>query len=176
MKAVLIASVALVGLISCSDQKAKETTVSSDSVSAIMAPETTGNMMNTDTGSMNNGSNTMNNGSTTMSSAYAPGEGDVTYRNGKVMVWRNGNYVVADRDVQLNNGITVSRSGEVSNKDKKVKLEEGESIDRSGNFFNKAGEALEDGWDATKKGVKKAGQAIKKAGQKVGEEAKDLVQ
>jgi len=162
MKTVLIISAMAIGMVACSDQKSTETTVSSDTVSAMTAPET--NMMNSS-----------DTATSVMSSAYAPAEGDVSYRNGQVMVWRNGAYVVADKDVELNNGIVVYRNGEVKQKDKKVKLEEGESIDRDGNFFNKAGEALEDGWDATKKGVKKAGQAIKKAGQKVGEEAKDLV-
>src|SRR5687768_7835408 len=92
---------------------------------------------------------------------YAPAEGDVSYRNGKVMVWRNNDWVETDEDVTLNDGVVVRRNGEVKRGDDVVKLEEGESVDRSGRFFDKAGNAIEDAWDATKKGVKKAGEEVK---------------
>jgi hypothetical protein len=55
----------------------------------------------------------------------------------------------------------VKRNGEVKRGGDVVKLEEGESVDRSGRFFDKAGNAIEDAWDATKKGVKKAGEEVK---------------
>ena len=47
------------------------------------------------------------------STTYAPSEGDVTYRNGKVMVWRNNDWVVTDDDVSLNDGVIVRKNGEV---------------------------------------------------------------
>lgn len=92
---------------------------------------------------------------------YSPAEGDVSYRNGKVVVWRNNDWVETDEDVTLNDGVVVKRNGEVKKGDDVVKLEEGESVDRSGRFFDKAGNAIEDAWDATKKGVKKAGEEVK---------------
>jgi hypothetical protein len=95
------------------------------------------------------------------STTYVPAEGDVTYRNGKVMVWRNNDWVETDEDVTLNDGVVVKRNGEVKRGGDVVKLEEGESVDRSGRFFDKAGNAIEDAWDATKKGVKKAGEEVK---------------
>lgn len=98
---------------------------------------------------------------TSTHAAYAPSEGDVTSRNGKVMVWRDGEWKEADADVHLDNGVVVNRKGEVIKEDKVVVLDDGEVVDRSGRFFDKAGNAIEDAWDATKKGVKKAGEEVK---------------
>ena len=123
----------------------------------------------------------------TTSVTYTPADGDVRYTNGKVVVWRNNDWVESDKDVTLENGIVVRRNGEVKRNDDVIVLEDGQTVTRSGNFFDKAGNAIEDGWDATKKGVgkaadatkkgvTKAGEAVKKAGQKVGEKAKDIVQ
>ncbi|HMK03145.1 MAG TPA: DUF6799 domain-containing protein [Ferruginibacter sp.] len=117
---------------------------------------------------------------------YIPGEGDVMYRERKVVVWKNGQWVDADGDVTLENGIVVSKNGEVRRGDDVVVLEEGVTVNRSGNFFDKTGNAIDDAWDATKKGVgkaadatkkgvTKAAQAVKKAGEKVGEKAKEIV-
>lgn len=118
---------------------------------------------------------------------YVPAEGDVAYKNGKLMVWKNNKYVEADDDVTLEGGVIVKKNGEVTYKDKTVKLEEGQSVSKTGKFFNKAGEGIDDAWqatkkgvgkaaDATKKGVSKAADAVKKAGKKVGEEVKEAVQ
>ncbi|MDQ3846811.1 MAG: hypothetical protein M3342_22780, partial [Bacteroidota bacterium] len=52
-------------------------------------------------------SRTVTTTTTTTDNAYAPAEGDVTYRERKVMVWRNGQWVEADKDVRLNNGVVV---------------------------------------------------------------------
>ncbi|MEO6818397.1 MAG: hypothetical protein ABI204_01620 [Ginsengibacter sp.] len=43
---------------------------------------------------------------------------------------------------------------------KSVVLNDGEVVTRTGHFFDKTGAAIEDGWDATKRGIKKAGDAI----------------
>ena len=98
---------------------------------------------------------------TSAHAAYAPSEGDVTSRNGRVMVWKDGEWKEADNDVHLNDGIVVNRKGEVSKGNKVVVLKDGEVVDRSGRFFDKAGNAITDAWDATKKGVKKAGEEVK---------------
>lgn len=123
---------------------------------------------------------------TTVSTTYTPGEGDVMYKDGKVMVWRSDNWVEAEGDVTLENGIVVRRNGEVRRDDKVVVLHEGETVNRSGNFFDKTGAAIDNAWDATKKGVSKAADAtekgvnkaadaVKKAGKKVGEKTKEVV-
>lgn len=126
---------------------------------------------------------------------YSPKEGDVIFREKKLMVYKDGKYVVAEKDVTLDGDVIVKKDGEVVNKDKKVKLEEGEAVTKAGRFVDKAGkwidnawnktkdgvstaaektgDAVEKGWDATKKGVKKAaektGEGLEKAGEKVKE-------
>ena len=107
--------------------------------------------------------------------SYAPGEGDVIYRDKKISVWRNGAYVESDKDVTLDSGIIVKRNGEVSRKDKTIKLEEGEVVSKTGEFFNSVGEKIEDGWDATKRGMKKAAAEVEKAAEKTGEKVNDAV-
>ncbi|HTM92336.1 MAG TPA: DUF6799 domain-containing protein [Flavisolibacter sp.] len=109
----------------------------------------------------NTDTRTTNETDTSTHAAYAPSDGDVTYRSGKVMVWRDGEWKEADSDVHLNNGVVVNRKGEVIKEDKVVVLDDGEVVNRSGRFFDKAGNAIDDAWDATKKGVKKAGEEVK---------------
>ena len=111
---------------------------------------------------------------TTTTTQYTPSDGDVSYRNGKVVVWKNNDWVDADEDVTLNNGVIVRKNGEVKKDNDVVVLKDGEVVDKSGNFFDKAGNAIDDAWDATKKGAKKAGEAVEGAAKKVGEETKDV--
>ena len=98
---------------------------------------------------------------TSANAAYAPSEGDVTKKNGEVMVWHDGEWRPADNDVYLDGGVVVNRRGEVTKGDKVVVLDDGEVVDKSGRFFDKAGNAIDDAWDATKKGVKKVGEEVK---------------
>jgi hypothetical protein len=107
--------------------------------------------------------------------SYNPAEGDVTYRNSKVMVWRNGDWTESDKDVTLENGVVVYRNGKVKKEDKVIILNDGEVVTKTGNFFDKTGHAIENAWDATKEGVRDAANAVKKAGKEVGETAKDIV-
>jgi hypothetical protein len=111
--------------------------------------------------SCNTNTDTTKETETSTHAAYAPSEGDVSYRSGKVMVWRDGEWEEANNDVHLSNGIVVNRKGEVIKEDKVVVLRDGEVVDKSGRFFDKAGNAIDDAWDATKKGVKKAGEEVK---------------
>lgn len=98
---------------------------------------------------------------------YVPGEGDVTYRDNKVHVMRNGAWVEANDDVKLENGVIVDKNGKVVKDGNDVKLEEGVVVTRDGNFFDKAGQKIENAWDDTKDGVKKAGNDIEKGANKV---------
>jgi hypothetical protein len=113
----------------------------------------------TDTSTTTKSDTTANTATTT--TTYTAAEGDVSYRNGKVVVWRNNNWVVADEDVTLNDGVIVRRNGEVKRGDDVVVLKDGEVVDRSGRFFDDAGNAIEDAWQGAKKGVKKAGEEVK---------------
>ncbi len=103
------------------------------------------------------------------STAYSPAEGDATYRNGKLMVWKGNDWTEAEGDVTMQNGVVVTRKGEARRNNDVVVLDDGEVVNRSGNFFDKTGNAISDGWDATKKGVKKAGKAVGKAAEKTKE-------
>lgn len=107
--------------------------------------------------------------------SYNPAEGDVTYRNSKVMVWQNGDWVESEKDVTLDDGVVVYRNGKVKKADRVVVLDDGEVVTKTGNFFDKTGRAIENAWEATKEGVEDAADAVKKAGKKVGEKAKDVV-
>ncbi len=106
---------------------------------------------------------------TTTTTVYTPAEGDATYRNGKLMVWRNSDWVEADNDIKMDDGVVIHKNGEVKKDDKVVVLDDGEVVNRSGKFFDKTGNAIGDAWDATKKGVGKAGEAIGKAAKKTKE-------
>lgn len=102
-----------------------------------------------------------------MQPGYTAEEGDVTYRDNKLMVWKSGAWVEADNDIELDNGVKVYRNGEVKRNNEVVVLHDGEVVTKMGKFFNKAGEGIEDAWDATKKGVRTAGEKVKEGAEKV---------
>lgn len=106
---------------------------------------------------------------------YVPVDGDITYRDNKVHVMRNGAWVEADDDVKLDNGVVVYRTGKVKKDGKEVELEDGVVVTKDGNFFDRTGRAIENAWDATKEGVKKAGKEIEKGAEKAGDKASDAV-
>lgn len=110
----------------------------------------------------------------TAEAPYTPAEGDVSYRNGSVFVWRNNNWEATNDDVQLDNGAVVHSNGRVEKDNNTIVLEDGEVVNKSGNFFDKAGHAINKGWNETKDAAKKAGKEIKKGANKVGEEVKDV--
>jgi hypothetical protein len=90
------------------------------------------------------------------------------------LVWKNNDWVAADNDVTLDNGIVVRRNGRVVRDKEEVELEDGVVVNRSGRFFDKAGNVIEDGWDGVKKGAKEAKDGIKKGANEVKEEVKDV--
>lgn len=162
MKKIMALAFAAVSLAACNDSTTDTTTVeTTDSTSTTItpAPDTTTTMA-TDTNT---------------SMAYAPTEGDVTYREKKVRVYRSGQWADADGDITLDNGVVVSKNGRVTRDGKAIDLEDGEVVTKTGNFFDRAGNTIEKGWDKTKEGVKDAANAIEKGAKKVGKEAKDLV-
>lgn len=113
--------------------------------------------------------------STSTNMAYTPGEGDVTYRERKVQVYRNGAWAETDEDVRLDNGAVVGRNGRVTREGKEIELEDGEIVNKTGNFFDRAGNTLEKGWDKTKAGVREAGKDVGNAAEKAGDKIKDAV-
>jgi hypothetical protein len=112
--------------------------------------------------------------------AYMPAEGDVSYRDKDVMVYRNGAWVKADDDVKLDDGIIVYKDGKVKKDNDVVVLEDGEIVTRDGNFFDRSGQKIENAWKDTKEGVKEGtketGNAIEKGAEKVKDKAHDAVE
>ncbi|GAB4093907.1 DUF6799 domain-containing protein [Flaviaesturariibacter terrae] len=127
------------------------------------------------TGATNTTTTTTSTTSTSSSQAYSPSEGDVTRRNGKVMVYRNHSWVSADRDMKGDNGVTITHTGTVTREGKSVDIQEGETVTKTGNFFDKAGNAVSNAWDKTKEVGKDVGHAVGNAAKKVGNKVKDAV-
>ena len=103
--------------------------------------------------------NTTNN--TAGQAAYIPSEGDVRRNGNDIEVYRNGTWVKSEEDVTLNDGIVVRRTGRVVRNDEEYEIEDGAVVTKTGRFFDKAGNAIEDGWDGVKKGWKNAKEEVK---------------
>ena len=110
------------------------------------------------------------------STTYTPADGDVTYRDKKVHVWRDNNWVESDKDVTLDNGAVVYRDGRVERDNREVELEDGEVVNKTGNFFDKTGNAVEKGWKDVKQGAKAMGKDIEKGAKKVGDKVEGTVE
>lgn len=106
---------------------------------------------------------------------HTPTEGDVTYNSGKVQVYRTDRWEDANEDVRFDNGVVIRRNGRVVKDNNEYEWEEGYVVDREGNVWDRTGNAIGDAWDATRHGVRKAGQAIGNTAERVGEKAKDAV-
>lgn len=111
------------------------------------------------------------------STTYTPSEGDVTYRNDKLMVYRNNQWEETDKEQTVGNGIVVHTNGAVSYGEKTDTLTDGQVVSHAGTFFDKSGNAIKDAWSATKHGVGEAGEAVGhaagEAGEAVGHAASD---
>ena len=110
---------------------------------------------------------TPNSTTNTNSKNYTARDGDVTYRENKVRVMRNGEWVNADNDVKLDNDVVVYKHGRIKKDNREVELKDGEIVNRTGDLFDRSGNAIENAWDATKEGAKDAGRAIKNTAEKV---------
>ena len=101
-------------------------------------------------------------------------EGDVSKKDGKVVVYEKGTWVPVQKDIVLEDGTVVTVSGEAKSKDGKVYvIEDGYYVTRAGRFFDRTGAAIENAWDATKEGVKNAAEATKDGLEKAGEAVKE---
>lgn len=109
----------------------------------------------------------------TTETVYVPAEGDYTYKEKKVLVMKDGKWVEVDKKVTLDNGTVIEKNGTVMRDGKEIELQEGTVVNKEGNFFDKTGHAIDNAWDATKDGVKKAGNEIEKGANKVGDKVHD---
>lgn len=153
MKKILVLAFASASLIACNDNQTSS--INDDT---------------TDTATVMNESP-----ATTTTTTYVPADGDVTYRDHKVMVMKNGAWVEADDDVKLGNDVVVYKNGKVKKDGNMVELRDGETVNKDGDFFDKAGQKMERVWDDTKEGAKKAGDEIEKGAKKAGDKAEDAV-
>jgi len=106
---------------------------------------------------------------------YTPAEGDVTFRNDKLMIYRDNAWVETDKDQTVGNGIVVHTNGAVSNGKQTDTLTDGQVVSKTGTFFDRSGNAIKDAWSATKQGVGEAGEAVGHAVGKTAKSAKDEV-
>lgn len=106
---------------------------------------------------------------------YKESDGDVSYRDGRVVVWRDNNWVDADNDVTLDDGTVVRRDGKIVRNGEERDLDDGVVVTRTGRFFDKAGNAIEDGWEGLKKGTKEAAEGVKDGFNEAKEGVKDAV-
>jgi hypothetical protein len=155
MKKFIAMAVVAISFAACNDE-ASTTVTNKDTVSTI---DTTTSLDN----------------NVTTTTSYTATDGDVSYRNKKLYVWRNGAWVESNEDVKLDNGVVVYRDGRVTRDGKVVRLEDSVVVNRSGNFFDRTGHAIDNAWDATKEGVKDAGKAIGNAAEKAAHKVKDAV-
>ena len=119
--------------------------------------------------------------------SFTATEGDITKKDGVVLVYKNGNWVAVDNDINLGNGISVSKSGEVKKDGKTITIDDGAFINKAGAFFDKTGTAISNAWDNAKNAANnvagdvkqeagKAIDAIQEAAPKTVEAAKEGVQ
>lgn len=106
---------------------------------------------------------------------YTPTEGDATFKDHYLMVYRGDKWVTTDKEMTMGNGAVVYTNGTVKNGEITDTLAEGEIVSHSGDLYDKAGNAIHDAWDGTKKGVNDAGDAAKEGINKAGDAAKEGV-
>jgi hypothetical protein len=111
----------------------------------------------------------------TTNDAYTPSEGDVTYRENKVRVYRDGDWKESDNEVELENGAIVHEDGRIVKENKEVELEDGEVVTRTGNFFDRTGKAIEKGWEDIKQGAREMGKDVEKGAKKAGDKVEGTV-
>lgn len=152
MKKIFLMAGLAAGILSCSNDTTQSNTAgdsaSNTSTNAANAPATT---------------------------TYTAAEGDVSYRDGRVVVWRNNAWVDADNDMTLDDGTVVRRNGRVVRNGEERELEDGVVVTKTGRFFDKAGNAIENGWEGLKKGAGEAAEGVKEGFNKAKEGVKDAV-
>ena len=105
--------------------------------------------------------NTTQTGTTT--TVYSPAEGDVIMKEGTTMTYTNGVWVANTGSTTMKNGMVITKEGVVTQDSKTVYLREGDAVNKTGNFFDRTGVAIDNAWDATKRGANQAAEATKNA-------------
>ena len=117
----------------------------------------------------------MSNTTPPASTPYTVTEGDIMRKGGVIVVYENSQWVPVTGEVNLADGTVVTQRGEVKRDGRMVKLEEGYTVSRTGAFFDRAGAAIENAWDATKDATKEAAQDIKQGTKNAMDNTKEAV-
>lgn len=89
---------------------------------------------------------------TQTNTAYSPSEGDVIYKEKKVMVWKDGKWVSVNKETKLENGVTVYPNGTIRKDNQEQQLDDGVVVTKSGDFLDRTGHTINNAWDSTKAG------------------------
>jgi len=84
---------------------------------------------------------------------YVPNDGDVTFRNNKVMVYRDTSWKETTDAQTVGSGAVVHPDGTVTNGVQADTLKDGQVVSKTGTFFDASGHVIKDPWTPTKKGV-----------------------
>lgn len=81
-------------------------------------------------------------------------DGDLSRREGKMLIYKNGAWGTLEMDIQLEDSTTVTPKGQALSKDGlKFEIVEGYFITKAGRFFDKTGAAIENIWESASKDV-----------------------
>ncbi len=152
----------------CNDEKKPETTVNADTTASSLTKDA----MLTDS---------LNNAEAAKPPVTVMADGDITMKDGKVMIMKSGAWVVLDKAITLSNGTVVMPNGDVKMKDHTMKLMNGQSIKTTGEYYgtdgkimemmSHAGEKMQEGADKVKaegaKMMDKAGDKMKEGAEKM---------
>jgi hypothetical protein len=158
MKKIFFFAAIAVSVVSCNNNSTGDATISSDDTASLQTPPADHTHADMD-----------------VTATYQAEEGDVKWQNEKLLVYKNGNWVEAEKDMTLDDGTVITVKGDARKEGKTITLKEGESVKKTGRFFDKAGKAISNAWDATKEGVKNAGEAVKEGAQDAGKAVKEGV-
>jgi predicted small secreted protein len=110
-----------------------------------------------------------------VTTTYTSADGDLNWKESKLYIYKNGEWVLVEKDITLADGTVITVNGEVKKGNKVIQLKEGEKVNTVGEFIDNTGKKIENAWDATKEGVSNAADKVKEGAKETGEKIKDGV-
>lgn len=107
---------------------------------------------------------------------YTAAPGDVKFEDHNLYIYKEDKWVTTDEEQTMGNGIVVHTNGTVTNGKLTDTLAQGEIVSHSGDMYDKAGNAINDAWNAAKEGVNTAADSVKSGVNAAGDAAKEGVQ
>ncbi len=115
-------------------------------------------------------------GTKEVTTTYSSADGDLTWKESKLYVYKNGEWVLVDKDITLADGTVITVKGEVKKGDKTIQLKEGEKVTTVGEFIDNTGKKIDNAWEKTKEGVSNAAENVKEGAKETGEKIKEGAQ